>query len=175
MTTAPTPVPDYSSQRHEPSPIAFYHDFARVADRFQSPFLLLIRLYIGYQCMVSGWAHLHNVHKTAEFFRSLHIPAPELNVIMSANAELFCGGLLLVGLVSRVAALVLTGNFIVAMLTVQLSNYDSSFKELGAAIWKDQSPILGDTAFPFLATAIIVLLFGPGVFSIDGMIKKLRR
>jgi putative oxidoreductase len=173
MTT--TPAPTSTKSRTESPLIAFYRQFAWIADQFRSPFLLFIRIYIGYQCIVSGWAHLHHIPETAKFFRSLHIPAPELNVIMSANAELFCGALLIVGLASRLSALVLTGNFIVAMLTVQLSNYDSSFKELGAAIWKDQSPILGDTAFPFLATALIILLFGPGCLSIDGIIKYVRK
>jgi putative oxidoreductase len=171
MTTAPAQSPS----RSKAPLLAFYDQFARVADKFRCPFLLLIRIYIGYQCIISGWAHLHHIHETAKFFASLHIPMPEVNVIMSANAEIFCGALLLVGLASRLAALVLTGNFIVAMLTVQLSNYNSSFKDLGAAIWKDQSPILSDTAFPFLATAIIVLLFGPGNLSVDGIIRYFRK
>jgi putative oxidoreductase len=153
---------------------ATYTRFAEFLTKWQSLVLLLIRIYIGYQCIISGWAHIHNLDKTASFFASLHIPFPKLNVILSATTEIFGGGLLLVGLASRLVSLLLTGNFVVAMLTVQLSNYHSSWKELGAQIWSDQSPILGDTAFPFLATAIIILLFGPGLFSIDGIIKMAR-
>jgi putative oxidoreductase len=144
------------------------------ADKLQSPFLLLIRLYIGYQCVISGWAHLHNIPGMTNFFTKLHIPFPEVNVVVSGTAELVGGVLLLAGFASRFVAIVLTGNFIVALLTVELSNYDFSWKELGAQIWKDQSPILGDTAFPFLATAIIILLFGPGWLSVDGLIKLIR-
>jgi putative oxidoreductase len=154
--------------------LTFYDQIARAANKFQSPFLLFIRIYIGYQCIVSGWAHLHHLDKTAEFFQSLHIPFPKLNVIMSANTELFGGALLLVGLASRLIAFLLTGNFLVAMLTVQLSNFDFSYKELGQKIWADQSPILGDTAFPFLATALIILFFGPGCMSIDGIVRRMR-
>ena len=153
----------------------FYTQFAGFANKWQSPFLLFIRLYIGYQCIISGWAHLHHIPDTAKFFASLHIPFPELNVVVSATTELFGGALLIVGFASRPVALVLTFNFIVAMLTVQLSNYHSSFNELGAQIWKDQSPILGDTAFPFLAVALIVLIFGPGWLSIDGLIRLLNK
>jgi len=154
---------------------ALYSRFVSFADKWQCPFLLLIRIYIGYQCIISGWAHLHNIPGMTGFFTKLHIPMPEFNVIVSATAELVGGCLLLAGLASRLTALVLTGNFIVALLTVELSNYGFSFQELGAQIWKDQSPILGDTAFPFLATAIVILLFGPGRLSIDGLIKFLRR
>src|SRR5271156_5686137 len=105
----------------------FYAQFAGFANKWQSPFLLFIRVYIGYQSIISGWAHLHHISQTASFFASLHIPFPELNVVISATAELFGGALLIVGFGSRLVALVLTGNFIVAMLTVQLSNYNSSF------------------------------------------------
>jgi putative oxidoreductase len=151
---------------------SLYGRFCRIANSGQSAFLLLIRVYIGYQCVTSGWAHLHNLDRTANFFASLHIPAPKANVVMSAMTEIVGGALMALGLFSRPVALALTGNFIVAMLTVQLSNYDFSFSKLGAQIWSDQSPILSDTAFPFLATSIIVLLFGPGWFSVDGALRR---
>ncbi len=109
-----------------------------------------------------------------QFFATLHIPAPKLNVIMSAGTELVGGALLLVGFASRIVALVLTGNFLVAILSVELSNYDFSMKELFQNIWNNQNIVLNDTAFPFFATAVIVLLFGAGVFSIDGLICRLR-
>jgi putative oxidoreductase len=153
---------------------AIYGRFAGFLNNWQSLFLLLIRIYIGYQCIISGWAHLHHLDATTKFFTTLHIPFPKLNVIISATTELFGGALLLVGVASRLVSLVLTGNFLVALLTAELSSYHFSWKELGAQIWADQSPILSDTAFPFLATTIIILLFGPGLFSIDGIIKAVR-
>ena len=154
--------------------VALYTLLVRFANKLQSPLLLFIRLYIGYQCVISGWAHLHNVDKTATFFSSLHIPFPKANVYASASTEIAGGVLLFVGLFSRPTALALTFNFLVAMLTVQLSNYDFSYKQLTHQIWVDQSPILGDTAFPFLATALVVLIFGPGWLSFDGLIKLVR-
>jgi putative oxidoreductase len=155
--------------------VVFYDHFAKFAEKWRSPFLLFIRLYIGYQCIISGWAHLDHLAETTKFFASLHIPFPKLNVIMSATTELFGGALLLVGFASRLVALVLTGNFIVAMLTVELQANNFSYTQLGAQIWKDQSPIISDTAFPFLATTIVILLFGPGWLSVDGIIKFARR
>jgi uncharacterized membrane protein YphA (DoxX/SURF4 family) len=111
---------------------SLYGRFCRIANSGQSAFLLLIRVYIGYQCVISGWSHLHNLDKTAQFFASLHIPAPKLNVVMSAMTEIVGGAMMALGLFARPAALVLTGNFIVAMLSVQLSNYDFSFSKLAA-------------------------------------------
>jgi len=157
------------------SPLAsLYGHFISFAEKWRSPFLLFIRLYIGYQCIISGWAHIHNLQATTKFFTTLHIPFPELSVIMSATTELFGGIILIVGFGSRLISLILTLNFFVAMLTVELSQYAFSYKQLGAQIWKDQTPIVNDTAFPFLATTIIILLFGPGWFSIDGLIKFAR-
>jgi putative oxidoreductase len=149
--------------------IAPYKKFAHFFDNFQSLFLLLIRIYIGYQSIISGWAHLHHIDQTAQFFASMHIPAPKLSVVMSASTELTGGALLLVGFASRLVALALAGNFLVAMLSVELSNNGSTFSSLAKAIWNDQTIVLDDTAFPFFATAVIVLLFGPGIFSVDGI------
>jgi putative oxidoreductase len=169
MTTTTTIAP-----RSRSPIVSFYTLFIRLASTLQSPLLLLIRLYIGYQCIISGWAHLHHVSQMTAFFTQLHIPAPKLNVYVCGSTELVGGALLLVGLCSRPVALILAFNFVVAMLTVELSNFDSSFSELGHKIWQDQSPILGDTAFPFLVTSILVLIFGPGHFSLDGLIKFIR-
>ncbi len=146
----------------------------RAAEKSRSLFLLGIRLYIGYQSVVSGWAHLHNVPNMTAFFASLRIPFPEANVYVSGLAELVGGALLLIGLASRLTSLVLTIDFFVAMWTVELKNYGFSIKSLAAQVWSDQSPILGDTAFPFFATALIVLLFGPGRLSIDDVIRRRR-
>jgi len=154
--------------------LAYYDQFARAADKFRSPFLLFIRIYIGYQCIISGWGHLHHLDSMTEFFTKLHIPLPKLSVIISANTEVFGGALLLVGFASRLITLILTANFLVALFTVEFMQYNFSFSDLGQQIWKDQTPILGDTAFPFLATALIVLFFGPGCLSIDGIVKHMR-
>jgi putative oxidoreductase len=154
---------------------ALYERLVKIVSLGRSPFLLLIRVYIGYQCIISGWAHLHHIDDVAQFFASLHIPAPKISVIMSASTEIVFGALLLVGFLSRLSALALTGNFIVALLSVLLSNNNFSYHDLGQAIWNDQGPLFRDTAFPFLATALVVLFFGPGLFSIDAIVCKVRK
>jgi putative oxidoreductase len=159
-----------STKSHHPL-VALYDHLISFAEKWRSPFLLFIRLYIGYQCIISGWAHIHNLQSTTKFFASMHIPAPELSVILSATTELFGGALLLVGFGSRLIAFILTINFAVALLAYELSQFSFSYKLLGSQIWKDQTPILNDTAFPFLATTIVILLFGPGWLSIDGLIR----
>lgn len=152
-----------------------YDRFAKKLDEAQSLLLLLIRIYIGYQATISGWGHWTHFDKTVAYFANdLHIPLAKISVAMSASTELVGGILLLLGLCSRPVALVMAFNFLVAILTVQLSNYGFSFRRLDAAIWRDQTPILQDTAFPFFAAAILILFFGPGRYSLDGIIRRCR-
>jgi hypothetical protein len=42
----------------------------------QSPMLLAVRLYWGFQFAQTGWGKLHNLAKITAFFGSLNIPAP---------------------------------------------------------------------------------------------------
>jgi hypothetical protein len=58
---------------------------------------------------------------------------------------------------------------------VELSNADFSIHALLNKIWNDQSVVFTDTAFPFFATSVIILIFGPGWYSIDGLIRYARR
>ncbi|HTH52430.1 MAG TPA: DoxX family membrane protein, partial [Edaphobacter sp.] len=53
-----------------------YAQFRRAASSLQSPFLLLVRLYWGWQFAQSGWGRLHHIPQATEFFASLHIPFP---------------------------------------------------------------------------------------------------
>ena len=44
-----------------------YTRFAKIASHFQSPFLLAIRLYWGWQFAQTGWGKLHNISKITGF------------------------------------------------------------------------------------------------------------
>src|SRR6266576_3137647 len=55
----------------------------------QTPFLLFVRLYWGWQLAQSGWGKLHNLDKVAEFFTSLNLPAPGEMAVFIACVELF--------------------------------------------------------------------------------------
>jgi putative oxidoreductase len=154
--------------QRENQAIYYYNRLAGILNRGQSAFLLLIRLYIGYQCIIAGWGHLHNFDVMVQRFTDWHIPMPRINVAVSASTELVGGILLLVGFLSRLISIPLAFNFMVAILTIGFVNHGHDlFKD----IWNDQSVLLNDTAFPFFATAILILLFGPGWYSIDGLIR----
>ena len=95
----------------------YYRLLIRAASGLQSPFLLAMRLYWGWQFMQTGWGKLSDIHKVVGFFTQLGIPAPALNAWFVSGLE-FAGGLMLiVGLGSRLVALPLVIDMIVAYIT----------------------------------------------------------
>ena len=91
-----------------------YASAVNAASLLQSPFLLAVRLYWGWQLIQSGWGKLHNLPKVTEFFTSLGLPMPGLMAVFISCVEFFGGIFLAVGLLSRLTALVLTVNMIMA-------------------------------------------------------------
>jgi putative oxidoreductase len=138
---------------------------AKIGTCLQCPVLLLIRLAWGFQLAESGWAHLHNVEKTADFFKSLQIPFPVANVYLSGTTELVGGVLLMLGLFSRFISIPLLFNFCVAYLTASRP----AIKEL---LHFSPDDFINDSAFPFLVTSLLILAFGPGKISLDYLLEK---
>src|SRR5262249_42023715 len=94
-----------------------YEFLRRGANSLQSPFLLAVRLYWGWQLGQNGWGKLHNLSGVTEYFTSLGLPSPHLTAIAISNLEFFGGILLALGLGSRAIGLALTGNLFMAYVT----------------------------------------------------------
>src|ERR1700683_1985592 len=95
-----------------------YGRFAWLLSLFQSPLLLLIRLYWGWQFAQDGWGKLTHLDRVAAFFAQLGLPAPAMTAAMVGTIE-FAGGILLIlGIFSRIVSLVLFINMTVAYLSV---------------------------------------------------------
>ena len=101
----------------------------RAANVLQSPFLLFVRLYWGWQLIQSGWGKLHNLQKVTEFFTSLDLPMPAQMAFFISCVEFFGGLLLVLGLLSRLNALVLTVNMITAYVTADREALLSFFSD----------------------------------------------
>ena len=56
--------------------------FVSLAEHAQSPLLLLIRLYWGWQFMQDGWGKLTHLDRVAQFFTSLSLPAPGTTALL---------------------------------------------------------------------------------------------
>jgi hypothetical protein len=86
-------------------------------DRFsmlQSPILLVIRVYWGWQFAETGWAKLHHLAKITAFFTTLNIPLPAFSAYFVSGLELVGGILLILGLGSRLTSFLLAGDMLVA-------------------------------------------------------------
>ena len=134
------------------------------AEYLQSPLLLAMRVYWGWQFFQTGMGKLQHIDKVSEFFRSLHIPFPEFNVYLAGGTECFGGLLLLAGLASRLVSMPLIFVTIIAYLTAEIDTVKNIFSAPDKFVSADP--------FLFMLTAIIVLAFGPGVFSLDWLIEK---
>src|SRR5260370_7078963 len=78
----------------------YYHFLIRVSSSLQSPLLLAVRLYWGWQFMQTGWGKLTDIGKVVGFFTNLGIPAPALNAYFVSALEFGAGVLLLLGFAS---------------------------------------------------------------------------
>ena len=141
-----------------------YHGWTAVLDLLQSPFLLLIRLYWGVSIILSGWGKVMNLEKVTGYFANLGIPFPQVNALMAAGTETLGGVLFLIGLGGRIVP--------VPLLFVMGIAYATAEKEALDAIWTDPDKFTGAAPFLFAFAFLIVLLFGPGKFSVDALIAK---
>ena len=125
----------------------------------QSPFLLLVRLYWGWQLAQSGWGKLHHLSSVGEYFATLGLPMPAQMAVVIACVE-FAGGIFLaLGLASRITALVLTANLTMA--------YVVGDREALLSFFSDPDKFTAAAPFAFLVVSLIVMIFGAGRISAD--------
>jgi putative oxidoreductase len=140
----------------------YYRLLIRVGSSLQSPFLLAVRLYWGWQFMQAGWGKLTDIGKVVGFFTDLGIPAPALNAYFVSALEFGGGMLLLLGLGSRLIALPLVIDMLVAYVTAD--------REALFSIFSNPDKFTAAAPYTFLIASMIVLIFGPGKFSADAFV-----
>lgn len=134
------------------------------ATLLQHPFLLLVRLYWGYDFFQTGLGKLNNLDRTTEFFASLNIPFPQINAVAAGSTEMFCGALLMLGLASRYASIPL-----IVILSVAYATDDV---EALRNIFADIESFVDATPFRHLLASLIVFIFGAGKISTDALIES---
>ena len=146
---------------------AAYSILERTAVHLQSPLLLAVRLYWGWQFFQTGLGKLTNIPKIIEFFTSLGIPFPAFNAYLVGSLECVGGALLFLGLGSRIIALPLTFNMLVAYITAD--------REAFFSVLSDPGKFYGADPYTFLFASLLILIFGPGKISLDSAIGALYR
>jgi putative oxidoreductase len=146
---------------------AAVYRFEQMTKLLQSPLLLAARLIWGWQFTLTGWGKLQHLSHVRDFFASLGIPAPGITAPAIATLEFVGGILLIVGLATRLTGLLLACNMLTAYLTTERQT-------LGTLLSNDPSKFYNADPFTFLMTALLVLAFGAGVFSLDCAIGRWR-
>ncbi len=137
----------------------------RLASALQSPLLLVVRLYWGWQFAQSGWGKLHRLDKMTDYFASLRLPTPAFTATFVSGLE-FAGGLLLIfGLGSRIIGLLLAVAMSVAYWTAE--------REALMSVFSNPGKFYNADPYTFGFAALLVLVFGPGRFSLDYLIGRL--
>src|SRR4051794_8233716 len=77
---------------------------------------LLTRMSLGILFLTTGWGKLTHIPKVIAFFTGLGIPAPQFHAYLVAFTEFGCGLLLLLGFMTRLAAVPLFVTMIVALV-----------------------------------------------------------
>jgi putative oxidoreductase len=140
--------------------------FVRMLNLLQSPLLLAIRLYWGWQFAQDGWGKLTHLDKVTQFFSSLNLPAPGMAALMVALIELVGGTLFALGIASRLTSLVLFLNMTMAYLSVP----DDRANFLH--ILSKPEDFYGAGPYTYWFAALLILILGPGVFAVDWIIAR---
>lgn len=139
----------------------FWTQVTAVGNFVASFFLLIIRLYWGYQLLMTGIGKLFHLSTVAAYFHSLDIPLPYLNALLAGSIEFLGGSLLFLGLFSRIAAIPLFFVLSIAYITASRAALSALISNL------DPSLFFSDTAFLFIYAVLIIFCFGPGKISCD--------
>ena len=141
--------------------------FVAGANSLQSPLLLGIRVYFFWQLHLAGQGKLGNMEKVTQFFTSLGIPFPVFNAWFVASLECWGGLLLVAGLFSRPLALMVFISMTVAYLTADMEAFSSFLSDSDKFVKADP--------FVYWFASLIILVFGPGLFSLDAIAKYVFR
>ena len=141
-----------------------YKRFFKSVDYLQTPFLLFVRLYWGWQLIQSGWGKLHHLDRVTEFFTTLGLPMPGQMAVAISCLEFFGGIFLAIGLLSRLTALALTINMIMAYVTAD--------RDALRSIFSDPDKFYAAAPYTFLVASLIILLFGPGKVALDTLLDR---
>lgn len=149
------------------SPRSAYELLPQVGNKLQSLLLLFVRVYWGWQFFQTGLGKLSHLDKVTKFFGSLGMPFPGDTAVFIAWLETIGGILLLAGLISRLISVALFVDMMVAYVTADRGALLSFASDPGKFYTADE--------YTFLFATAIVFVFGPGLFAIDTLIKRMTR
>ena len=125
--------------------------------------LLLMRLVLAYGFWGPAMMKWKNMDGIVDWFAGMGIPFPTVNAYLSASTEVAGSVLLFIGIGVRIISIPLMVVMLVAIFTVHISH---GF-EAGANGF--EIPLY------YLIMLITLLVYGPGRYSLEGLIRKMTK
>ncbi len=132
----------------------------RTLDRWTDIGPLVVRIVFGYFWFETGLAKIQNLDGFANRFVEWGIPFPHFNAALSAWTEMIGGALIFLGLFTRLTAVPMIINMIVAIALVVIKNVGSidDFVELDEVV--------------YILIFFWLLMAGPGRYSLDHLLVR---
>ena len=127
-------------------------------DRFREVGPLLLRLFLGFTLVFGtqdNVLHRERMLEFRDFLAGSGFPYPLASAYLSAYAQFLCGILILAGLLTRWASLVMVVNFLVALGMVHV----------GLPFGENISPLA------MLFCSACFLFYGPGRYGVDARLR----
>jgi putative oxidoreductase len=140
-----------------------YARIVQVLNLLQSPFALLVRIYVGWVFLKSGWLKISDWGQTLSLFESeYHVPLlpPHAAAVAGTAGELVFSVLVILGVWGRLSAIGLFAVNALAVISYAHVLYQEGFE---AAI--GQHYLWG-----FML--LVLIFYGPGALSVDGVLAR---
>jgi putative oxidoreductase len=121
---------------------------------------LATRITMGHVFYLTGNGKIENFDNTVEFFASKNIPFPALNAAVVSRIEYYGGILLVLGLLTRVAAAALASTMVVALCTERAQFFE-------AWRWTGEVGPADISSWVCLLFFLWLVFYGPGPISLD--------
>ena len=126
---------------------------------------ILVRLAVGAIFLSEGaQKFIYPADLGVGRFEKIHLPHPEVLAPFVGTCEIVCGALLLVGFLTRLAALPLIATMLVAIVTTKLP----ILRDKGLLAMAHEARVDG----AMLLSAIFLLLVGAGPLSLDARLMR---
>lgn len=142
-----------------------YNILLKIGSNLQSLFLLYMRVTWGHQLILTGLAKLKDIGAFTQLLIKFHYPAPHFHAYGVAYFEVIAGFLLVVGLFSRLISIPLIFLTLTTLSTIHAATL-GNFRFITEPLL-----LVAQQPYPFLITALLVFIFGPGRISIDALIR----
>ena len=141
-----------------------YWGFVKGENFIRHLLLFVIRIYWGSLLVISGLGKLTHVDHVVSYFTTLELPNPTLFAYGVGCLELIGGASLFLGLFSRFFGLLLS--------ILLIGAYVTAHKEAALQIFSNPQLFIQQEPFLYLYTALLIVSFGPGMFSLDYWIER---